>query len=117
MGAKRTIVALVLLALLCAPGCALNVGSGSSYTVRDVAELLATVLGAADEPQISGKYRVGDIRHCFADVTLASVVLGYTPRVTLEEGLVELSEWVERQVAEDRLDQASAELASRGLTV
>src|SRR5215218_6716741 len=50
-----------------AAGLAINVGSGRSYTVREVASLLGRVLGTTIEPEICGKYRVGDIRHCFAD--------------------------------------------------
>jgi len=100
-----------------AAGHAINIGSGKAYTVLDVAELLGGVLGTDIEPEISGKYRVGDIRHCYADISLAHELLGYRPRITLEEGLTELAEWLEGQVAYDRVDEASAELASRGLTV
>jgi dTDP-L-rhamnose 4-epimerase len=69
------------------------------------------------EPEVIGKYRVGDIRHCFADITLAREVLGYEPSVTLEEGLIELADWLEGQIALDRAEQAGAELATRGLRV
>jgi len=69
------------------------------------------------EPEITGKYRVGDIRHCFADITHAREALGYEPRVLLEDGLVELAEWLEGQTAFDRVAEARAELAARGLTV
>jgi dTDP-L-rhamnose 4-epimerase len=100
-----------------AVGHAINIGSGQAYTVRDVAELLGEVLGVSREPDISGKYRVGDIRHCFADIGLAREVLGYRPQVTLQAGLKELGGWLESQVAEDRVDEASAELEARGLTV
>jgi dTDP-L-rhamnose 4-epimerase len=100
-----------------ASGHAINVGSGRAYTVLEVAELLAAVLGKRIEPDVCGKYRVGDIRHCFADISLARRLLGYEPRVTLEEGLVELAGWLEGQVACDRVAEASAELAARGLTV
>jgi len=101
-----------------AVGRVFNVGSGRSNTVREVAERVARVLGKAYlEPEVTGKYRVGDIRHCFADITLARQVLGYEPRVTLEDGLLELAGWLEGQVAYDRVAEASAELAARGLTV
>jgi len=100
-----------------APGLAFNVGSGTAYTIREVAELLAGVLGKAIEPSITGKYRVGDIRHCVADVALAREVLGYRPRVTLESGLIELAEWLRDQVPDDRVADANRELVSRGLTV
>ncbi len=99
-------------------GYALNIGSGRPYTVRAIAERLARVLGKERlKPQITGKYRMGDIRHCFADITLASKLLGYEPQVTLEQGLEELAGWLEGRMALDRVAQASAELAARGLTV
>ena len=95
----------------------LNVGSGQSITVRDVATKLAKVLGKSIEPEISGRYRVGDIRHCFPDISLARRVLGYTPRVTLESGMRNLAEWLEQQTAHDRFNEMRDELASRGLVV
>ena len=100
-----------------AAGCAFNVGSGQSYTVREVAAMMAAILGKDIEPDVCGKYRVGDIRHCFADIALATTVLGYQPQTMLEEGLVELAEWLQDQAAEDRVAAASGELAARGLTV
>jgi len=100
-----------------APGHAFNVGSGRSYTVSEVATMMGTVLGTRIEPDICGKYRVGDIRHCFADITRAHDVLGYAPEVLLEDGLMELAEWLQDQAADDRVDAASRELAVRGLTV
>jgi dTDP-L-rhamnose 4-epimerase len=69
------------------------------------------------KPEITGKYRVGDIRHCYADIAKARQVLGYTPRVTLDDGLAELSAWLEGQAAVDRVAQASAELSARGLAI
>jgi dTDP-L-rhamnose 4-epimerase len=101
-----------------AAGGVFNVGSGTSYTVRGIAERMSRLLGREHiEPEVTGRYRVGDIRHCFADISLARDVLGYEPRVRLEDGLSELAEWLEGQVALDRGEQASAELAARGLTV
>jgi dTDP-L-rhamnose 4-epimerase len=100
-----------------AVGHAINIGSGRSYPVVEVAELLGAAIGTIIEPQISGKYRVGDIRHCFADISLAQRVLRYEPRVMLEEGVHELADWLEGQVACDRVDEASAQLVARGLTV
>jgi dTDP-L-rhamnose 4-epimerase len=100
-----------------AAGRALNVGSGHAYTIREVGEMLAAILGKRIEPEICGKYRVGDIRHCFADIGEARRVLGYAPRVTLEEGLIELAAGLQDQAADDRVADASRELAARGLTV
>jgi dTDP-L-rhamnose 4-epimerase len=101
-----------------AAGEVFNIGSGEPHTVRDVAQRLARVLGKEQlEPEIVGKYRVGDIRHCFADITKARQMLGYEPRMRLDDGLAELSAWLESQAAVDRVAQASAELTARGLTL
>ncbi len=100
-----------------APGRAFNIASGQSHTVREVAAMMSGVLGKSIEPGVCGKYRVGDIRHCFADITLARDVLGYSPAVQLDDGLIELADWLESQAADDRVDAASRELAVRGLTV
>lgn len=101
-----------------APGRVFNVGSGRRHTIRTVAQRMASVLGKDHlRPEITGKYRVGDIRHCFADMTLAREVLGFRARVSLEEGLADLARWLEKQTASDRVAQASAELAARGLVV
>jgi dTDP-L-rhamnose 4-epimerase len=101
-----------------AAGHVFNVGSGHNFTVLEVAERMSKVMGKTFiEPQITTRYRAGDIRHCFADISLARRVLGYEPRVSFEEGLAELTEWLEGQVAVDRVAQASAELSARGLTV
>jgi dTDP-L-rhamnose 4-epimerase len=95
-----------------------NVGSGENCSIREIAVRTALTLNKEHlEPEITGKYRVGDIRHCFADITLARAVLGYQPRVTFEEGLGELAGWLEGQAAVDKVADAREELASRGLTV
>jgi dTDP-L-rhamnose 4-epimerase len=101
-----------------ADGEVFNIGSGQPRTVRDIAAKLAKVVGKENiQPEILGQYRVGDIRHCYADISKAQRVLGFTPEVQLEEGLVELSSWLASQAAVDRVAQASAELSARGLTV
>jgi dTDP-L-rhamnose 4-epimerase len=101
-----------------AAGEVFNIGSGQPCTVREVAARLARVLGKEHFAQeILGKYRVGDIRHCFANIGKARRILGYAPRVTLDEGLAELAAWLESQAAVDRVAQASAELSARGLTI
>ena len=74
------------------------------------------MLGKEIEPELPGKYRAGDIRHCFADVTLARELLGFEAEVALEHGLAELAAWLEGQPAIDRFDRAAEELAERGLT-
>lgn len=101
-----------------ANGQVFNIGSGRNYTVVEVAERLIETLGKHGiTPEVTGKYRVGDIRHCFADITQARELLGYEPGVEFEDGLVELAGWLEGQIAVDRVADASAELAARGLSV
>jgi dTDP-L-rhamnose 4-epimerase len=99
-------------------GRAFNVGSGERFTVREIADRMAAMLGREYlQAEITGKYRVGDIRHCFADVVQARTTLGYVPCVAFDEGLAELVAWLGGQTAADRVAEASAELAARGLTV
>jgi dTDP-L-rhamnose 4-epimerase len=101
-----------------AGGHPINIGSGESITVIEIAQRMAAILGKPSiEPEISGKYRVGDIRHCFADISRAKDLLGFRPAVAIDDGMTELAEWLEGQVAVDRVDAATSELASRGLTV
>jgi dTDP-L-rhamnose 4-epimerase len=95
-----------------------NVGSGRNYTVLEVARRLSEVLGKESiEPVLTGKYRVGDIRHCFSDITLARELLGYEPKVDFNDGLADLAQWLQSQIAVDNVPRAAAELSSRGLTV
>ncbi len=100
-----------------AAGKILNIGSGTHYTIKTLAARLAEAMGRDRfTPEITGKYRAGDIRHCFADIALARESLGYEPQTTLEQGMAGLVEWLEGQVAMDRVEEASAELSARGLT-
>ena len=98
-----------------AAGRALNLGTGRPTTVNEIAATLAEGLGADIEPEIVAKYRAGDIRHCYADVSLAEQLLGFKADVTLEDGMRDLVTWLRDQHAEDRVDAATDELAARGL--
>ncbi|SDK75750.1 dTDP-L-rhamnose 4-epimerase [Salinimicrobium catena] len=101
-----------------ADGEVFNIGSGNQYTIQFIADKLAEVMGKEGiKAEITGKYRVGDIRHCFADTTKTKKVLGFEPQVKFEEGLYELAEWLKTQIATDNVSKASNELSSRGLTV
>jgi dTDP-L-rhamnose 4-epimerase len=99
-------------------GEALNVGSGESFSIRELARRMGEVLGRTDVGvEVTGKYRAGDIRHCFSDISRAQQALGYAPQIAIEEGLQELAEWLPRQQAIDRVTVARDELVSRGLTL
>jgi len=101
-----------------APGAAINVGSGRAVRIVDVARRLADMLGKNFlAPEVSGKYRVGDIRHCFADIGRARELLGYEPLVDFDAGLARLTGWLRAQTAVDGWEAACRELEARGLTV
>jgi dTDP-L-rhamnose 4-epimerase len=100
-----------------AVGLTINVGSGVVHSVRDVALALGRVLGKeAIAPEMTGRCRIGDVRHCFADITLARRTLGYEPQIMLEDGLRDLAGWLEGRTADDGAMRARAELEERGLT-
>jgi dTDP-L-rhamnose 4-epimerase len=100
-----------------AVGRAFNIGSGRPVAIREVAQLLAETLAVPIEPEITGECRVGDVRHCFPDISAARAVLGYRPRTQLQAGLIELVSWLKGRVAVDRVGEARAALAARGLTL
>jgi dTDP-L-rhamnose 4-epimerase len=101
-----------------ASGQAINIGVGDPISITEVAHTLARTLDLDIEPEITGKYRAGDIRHCWADPTLANDLLDFTPQYRFRDrGVEELVEWVQRQTAIDHSVQAQAELRKRGLTV
>jgi dTDP-L-rhamnose 4-epimerase len=99
-----------------ARGQTFNIGSGEDRSVTEVAQALARAMVKNNiVPEIVGKARIGDIRHCFCDTGLAAGKLGFRARQDFEEGLAEFAEWVQQQTAEDRVGQARAELEARGL--
>jgi dTDP-L-rhamnose 4-epimerase len=98
-----------------APGGVYNVGSGQDRTVSEVAELLSQAMNRPMAPEIAGKARIGDIRHCIADIGKIQQELGYKPRKNFTEGLAELADWVAKQEAKDLVNEARKELEARGL--
>jgi dTDP-L-rhamnose 4-epimerase len=95
----------------------MNIGSGVAHTIHDVAERIRAAVGKrAIEPVCTGRYRAGDVRHCFADISLAAKKIGYEPVVGLDEGIEELAAWLEGQKVRDAFPEARAELEARGLT-
>jgi dTDP-L-rhamnose 4-epimerase len=99
-----------------AHGQALNVGSGMPISIREVAAALGKALDGNIPCEITGKYRAGDIRHCFGDIARAREVLGYEPQVNFENGIAELVSWLREQSAEDKAENMVAELQTFGLT-
>lgn len=94
---------------------AVNVGTGTPTSIRALGDLIARELGVEVEPEVTGSFREGDIRHCYADISRARRLLGYEPTTPLEHGVAQLVEWVRAQEAEDRFESAQAELVRMGL--
>lgn len=93
---------------------ALNVGTGRPVNLLEL--LKKEIPGAfAIEPEILGRFRDGDIRSCYADISRARARLGFEPRVRLEEGVKALANWVHEQTCEHRSNAALAELQHHGL--
>lgn len=94
----------------------INVGSGIATSVLEIAEKLTVALGFEPNIRVTADYRLGDIRHNFADIKRLKSLLGYTPKVTLEEGLRRFADWVLTQpLPDDLLGKANAELRARKL--
>ena len=99
-----------------AAGGTFNIGSGHDRSVREVATELARAMGRNDlEPEIVGRARIGDIRHCFCDTRQAREKFGFEARQDFAEGLAALAGWVAEQTATDNVAQMRAELEKRGL--
>src|SRR5919206_5079685 len=89
-----------------ADGMTLNVGTGIATSVGEIADVIARGLGKDIEPEIVNQYRAGDIRHCYADTTLAEERLGFRAEIPFERGMADLLAWLEGQEASDTVDAA-----------
>lgn len=93
-----------------------NVGSANSISINELAVMIAHKMGVASESIITNKYRVGDIRHCYADVSLIEKEIGWTPKIRLEDGISDLISWVTIQTPREAIGDAMKELVEKGLT-
>ncbi len=94
---------------------AFNVGSGSPVTIKDVALTLAKLYGKKINPKIENKFRKGDVRHCYADITKIRNKLGFEPKWSFEDGMQELIDWARGAESEDKVMAATDELRKKGL--
>jgi dTDP-L-rhamnose 4-epimerase len=93
-----------------------NVGSGVATTVRTVAETLLKNYEIEVPIEVTGQFRLGDIRHNFADLGYIKSVLGFQPKVTFTAGIKEFTNWVnEQEVASDGYENSLAEMKAKGL--
>lgn len=99
-----------------AKGHVFNVGTGVATDVMTVAKTLAAKYGIDVPITVSGDYRVGDIRHNYADISLAKEILGFKPKWTFDKGIEQFCKWVDGQkVQEDKYEASIAEMKSKGL--
>lgn len=92
-----------------------NVGTGIPLTIRSIAETLARLYGKNIKPDITNKFRKGDVRHCYADITRIKSTLGWEAKVSFEEGMRGLIEWSRTAESIDRFEEAVSELRGKGL--
>ncbi len=93
-----------------------NVGSGIATTVLAVVDTLTQNYNKNVPVSVTGNYRIGDIRHNYADIKKISTLLGFKPAISFEEGVKQFTAWVSSQrVLEDQYDKSIAELKAKGL--
>ena len=93
-----------------------NIGTGKNITVIEVAESLIRLLDSQGKTSTVGKYRLGDIRHNYADITKIHKILGYSPKYSFQDGLAEFVKWVQNQkIVEDNYEESIKELKDKGL--
>ena len=96
--------------------CTINVGTGEATSILDVAKILRSAFDSDVPIQVTGNYRLGDIRHNFADINELIDVFGYQPKVTFNEGAEKFVEWVKKQrIGEDNLNDSLEEMREKGL--
>lgn len=97
-------------------GNAFNIGTGVATDVLTVANTLKKHYGIDVPVTVSGNYRLGDIRHNFADISKARKLLGYEPKWSFDEGIRKFTEWVNTQdVQEDKYESSIEEMKKKGL--
>jgi dTDP-L-rhamnose 4-epimerase len=98
-----------------ADGQVLNIGTGKPVSVVEIAHSLSKHLNFDEAPEVVNKYRVGDIRHCYGDISKARELLGYEPQIKFDDGMRELAAWVSEQAADDKVEACRTELEQHNL--
>ncbi|WP_082221394.1 NAD-dependent epimerase/dehydratase family protein [Herbaspirillum chlorophenolicum] len=99
------------------PGAVMNLGAGEPTSVKDLASALLNAAGLDVATRVTGQFRVGDIRHCYADLARARALIGFQPKISLAAGLKRFCDWAAGQpIHVDKLDSATEELRKKGLT-
>jgi len=99
-----------------ANGHVFNIGTGVATDVLTVAKTLCKHYGIEVPLNVSGNYRLGDIRHNYADITLAKKILGFEPKWSFDQGIKQFTEWVNRQeLQKDNYEASLEEMKQKGL--
>ena len=99
-----------------ANGHVFNIGTGVTINVLTVAKTLCEKYGIEVPITISGDYRLGDIRHNYADITLARNILGFEPKWSFSNGIELFTQWVNQQeIQEDKYEASIEEMKRKGL--
>ncbi len=101
-----------------ANGHVFNIGTGVATDVLTVANTLIEKYGIKVPVTVSGNYRLGDIRHNFADITIAKEILGFNPQWSFDAGISEFVKWVnEQDIHEDKYESSIEEMKKRKRTL
>ena len=92
-----------------------NVGTGIPRTIMDIAKLLIKKMNPQLRIRLMNRFRAGDIRHCYADITKIQKKLRFLPKIKFEESIIKLADWLSKQKAVDNIEKATFELKSKGL--
>jgi len=92
-----------------------NVGSGEPTSIKGVAETIISLFKSEVEPDVTNKFRKGDVRHCYADTKKIEKKLGFKPKTSFADGTADLIKWSEGVESEDKFETAKTELEQRGL--
>jgi len=92
-----------------------NVGRGEPITILKIAQTIIKLLNKKIKPKVLNKFRNGDIRCCYADITKIKKYLGFSPKVSFEQGMKKLINWSYDQKSLDLYEKAKNELSKRGL--
>jgi dTDP-L-rhamnose 4-epimerase len=101
-----------------AVGETINIGSGVPHTLLEIAEKMIQLFQKDfTKPEITGSYCLGDVRHCFADITRAKIILNYEPLVSIWDGLDELAKWFQDKTFESDTLETHDEMLLQDISV
>lgn len=96
----------------------INLGSGISTSVIEIAQILKKIYNSDSKINITGDFRIGDIAHNIADISKAKKILNFSPKISLEEGLIQFGNWVKKQETDNsKYEKSLNEMEDTGLLI